>query len=304
MPLLGRGWPTVSADHWGGWRQCRVISTADQPLGAKRHQQENFPVASWLCPKPLRAPILAIYRFAREADDIADEGDATPATRRAGLADLRALLWSIEQGRFSGGAHADLAAAVAQWQLPMACLHALLDAFEQDTAVQTYADREALLAYCQRSANPVGRLLLHLVGVTSPEALQQSDAICSALQLINFWQDVGIDRLKGRVYLPQADLARHGLDVQAVLDGQDSPALRATVADVNDWALALMRQGSPLPRHVPGRLGWELRLVVQGGRRVAEKIRAMDHATLHQRPRLRAWDSPLLLLRALTGSGA
>ena len=284
-----------------------MISAADQPLAAKRHQQENFPVASWLCPKPLRAPILAIYRFAREADDIADEGDATPAARRASLAELRALLFAIEQGRFStdpNAAHAALAAAVQQWQLPMPCLHALLDAFEQDTAVQTYADREALLHYCQRSANPVGRLLLHLVGVRSEEALQQSDAICTALQLINFWQDVGVDRLKGRVYLPQADLARHGLDVQAVLDGHDSPALRATVADVNDWALALMQQGSPLPRHVPGRLGWELRPVVQGGRRVAEKIRAMDHATLHQRPRLRAWDSPLLLLRALTGSGA
>ncbi len=284
-----------------------MISAADQPLAAKRHQQENFPVASWLCPKPLRAPILAIYRFAREADDIADEGDATPDARRADLGKLRAILVDIEQRRFTtdpNAAHAALAAAVQQWQLPMPCLHALLDAFEQDTAVNTYADRDALLAYCQRSANPVGRLLLHLVGVNSPEALQQSDAICTALQLINFWQDVGVDRLKGRVYLPQADLARHGLDVQAVLDGHDSPALRATVADVNDWALALMQQGSPLPRHVPGRLGWELRLVVQGGRRVAEKIRAMDHATLHQRPRLRAWDSPLLLLRALMGNGA
>lgn len=276
-------------------------TNADLPLAAARHRQENFPVASWLCPRALRPPILSIYRFARQADDLADEGDADPASRRTSLGALREVLTAIEVGHYSGTEHAGLAAAVEQWHLPTVQLHALLDAFEQDTAVATYPDRAALLAYCQRSANPVGRLLLHLVGVRTAEALRQSDAICTALQLINFWQDLGVDRLKGRVYLPQDDLARQGLTVQDVLDGRDSPALRAAVASVTQWALDLMRAGSPLPRQVPGRLGWELSVVVQGGRRVAEKIRAMDHATLHQRPRLRAWDSPLLLLRALSG---
>jgi hydroxysqualene synthase len=277
-----------------------VNPTADLPFAdSQRHRAENFPVASWLCPAHLRPPILAIYRFARLADDIADEGDADAATRQAGLAQLRGQLRLMEQVQPCDPEHAALAQAIAQWHLPTAQLHALLDAFEQDTHTSSYATRAELLAYCQRSANPVGRLLLHLVGVTNPSAIAQSDAICTALQLINFWQDVGIDRLKGRVYLPEEDLVRHGLSAQDVLAGRDSPALRAAVRDVNAWALTLMAEGAALPQQVPGRLGWELRAVVAGGRRVAEKIIAMDHATLIRRPRLRAWDSPLLLWRTL-----
>ncbi len=274
--------------------------TADLPFADKqRHRAENFPVASWLCPARLRPPILAIYRFARQADDIADEGDADAAARQAGLAHLRGQLQLMEQGLPCDPQHAPLAQAIAQWRLPTAQLHALLDAFEQDTHTSHYATRADLLAYCQRSANPVGRLLLHLVGVVGDDAIARSDAICTALQLINFWQDLGVDRLKGRVYLPEEDLSRHGLSTHDVLAGRDSPALRAAVRDVNAWALALMAEGAALPAQVPGRLGWELRAVVAGGRRVAEKIIAMDHATLTHRPRLRAWDSPLLLWRTL-----
>jgi len=283
----------------GRWRQCGVNPTVDPGVAAQRHHAENFPVASWLCPPALRPPILAVYRFAREADDIADEGDASPEARQHALADLRAHLHQIAQGAPVPPAHAPLADAVRQWQLPLAPLHALLDAFDQDTRVQRYADRASLLAYCQRSANPVGQLVLHLAGVHSDEARRESDAICTALQLINFWQDVSVDRLKPRVYLPADDLARHGTTVEAVLAGQDSPGLRAALRDLTAWSLDLMQQGAALPHRVPGRLGWELRAVIEGGRRIAEKIAAMDYATLTARPRLRAWDGPLMMWRAL-----
>jgi phytoene/squalene synthetase len=141
--------------------------------------------------------------------------------------------------------------------------------------------------------------MLHLVGVSDERALAESDAICTALQLINHWQDVGVDRLKQRVYLPQDDLQAHGASVDEVLSGRDTPALRAAVRSVNAWAMDLMQQGAALPHRVPGRLGWELRLVVQGGLRVAEKIQALDGATLHRRPKLNAWDLPRLMWRAL-----
>jgi squalene synthase HpnC len=270
---------------------------------AGRHRDENFPVASWLCPPPLRAPILAIYRFARYADDLADEGDASVAERQQALAALRAQLDRLGSGQPPEPRYAELlnplGRALRVHSLPLPLLHKLLDAFVQDTQVQSHPNRAALLTYCERSANPVGRLLLHLVGVQSAPALSASDAICTALQLINFWQDVGVDRAKARVYLPQDALQRHGLAAQTVLDGQDSPALRACIAEELNWATALMTQGRTLPRHMPGRLSWELRLVIEGGLRVAEKIRAMDHATLLHRPRLRAWDAPLMLWRAV-----
>lgn len=266
----------------------------------ERHQAENFPVASWLCPPRLRAPILAIYRFARCADDIADEGDASPAERLAALQRMREQLLALPERVDPDAPWAvELAQAVRQHALPLPLLADLLAAFEQDCVKQRYADRAELLDYCRLSANPVGRLLLHLAGVDDDEALRQSDAVCTALQLINHWQDLGVDIGKPRLYLPQSDLLRHGVDADAVLAGRHSPELAACLAELNDWALALMNSGRPLPRRVKGRMGLELRLVIEGGTRVAERIRAMNHATLLQRPRLRAWDAPLLLIRAL-----
>lgn len=274
--------------------------TALSPPAPQRHQQENFPVASWLCPPALRPAVLAIYAFARCADDIADEGDASPAQRQLALAQVRRQLEALpEQPDAQAPWTLALARAMREHALPPALLHALLDAFEQDTRVHRYANRSQLLAYCAHSANPVGRLLLHLAQVHDEEALRQSDAICTGLQLVNFWQDVGVDRLKPRVYLPEDDLARHGVDPASVLAGQSSDGLRACIAELTDWAQQLLDAGRPLPGRVGGRFGFELRLVIEGGTRIAQKIRAMDHDTLLQRPRLGPLDAPLLLARAL-----
>ncbi|MDO9073509.1 MAG: squalene synthase HpnC [Rubrivivax sp.] len=264
---------------------------------------ENFPVASVLCPPAIRPAVMAIYHFARTADDIADEGEAPAAQRLADLAAYRADLDTALAGRPASPrwrrVFEPLAARARQFRLPAPLLHDLLDAFEQDVRNPPYPDRHALLDYCRRSANPIGRLLLHLYELRDARSLQQADAICSALQLINFWQDLSVDGPRGRCYVPLDDLQRHAVTRAELAEGTDSPRSRALVAALCGWARALMSQGAPLALRVPGRAGWELRLVVQGGLRILEKIAAMDHATLHQRPKLRALDLPLLLWRAL-----
>jgi squalene synthase HpnC len=264
---------------------------------------ENFPVASLLSPAALRPAVMALYRFARCADDLADEGDADAAKRRAELHAYRADLQATLSGRAHSGrwpaVFSSLSLAMRQHALPPQWLHALLDAFEQDVDNPLYADRTELLGYCARSANPVGRLLLHLYRVGDALSLRQSDAICSALQLINFWQDLSVDLPRGRVYVPLADLPRHGLDLQRLRQHRDDAATRALVRDLTQWAGALMTEGAPLALRLPGRIGWELRLVVQGGRRILDKIAAMDFASLRVRPVLRRMDAPALLWRAV-----
>ena len=277
---------------------------------------ENFPVASWLCPAAIRPAVVAIYHFARTADDIADEGDAAPEQRLQDLADYRAALTAClgaaEPGPPAGRwpeVFGPLALQAAAHRLPAAPLHDLLSAFEQDVrhtaAGQIYADSAELLAYCRLSANPVGRLLLHLYGIQDPLSLAQSDAVCSALQLINFWQDLSVDLPRQRDYLPADALNRHGLAL-ADFARSGSPALyghgRALVAELCGQARALMLEGAPLARRIPGRAGWELRLVVQGGLRILDKIAAIDHRSWARRPTVGKADLPLLLWRALLGT--
>lgn len=269
---------------------------------------ENFPVASVLCPPALRPPITAIYHFARTADDIADEGDASTESRLADLAHYRRDLMAVATGQAPSArwarVFAPLAEQIRHHALPVPLLADLLDAFAQDTRNPLYPDRPALLDYCRRSADPIGRLLLHLYGISDAQALRRSDAICSALQLINFWQDLRVDGPRGRHYVPESDRAAHGVPLADLAACRDSPAARGLVRELCAWARELMHEGAPLARQVPGRAGWELRLVVQGGLRILEKIAAMDHAALLRRPTVGAADAPLLLWRALlAGAG-
>ena len=299
---------------------------------------ENFPVASVLCPPALRPAIRAIYHFARTGDDLADEGHASASERLADLSLFRQELNAACAGRAAGerwrGIFEPLARCLREFALPPALLHDLLDAFEQDVRNPAYADRAELLDYCRRSANPVGRLLLHLYGITDGAALRQSDAVCSALQLINFWQDLTRYGPTQRVWCmsicgrrvareacrcslsPRRSLARmahslqatgdrlaHGIGIDDLRQCADSPRARRLVQSLCRWSLTLMNDGAPLALRVPGRAGWELRLVVQGGLRILEKIDRMDHAPLTQRPKLTVMDAPLLLWRALRMSG-
>lgn len=263
---------------------------------------ENFPVASWLCPPALRPAVVAIYRFARTADDLADEGDASAAHRLADLASYRADLHAVARAAAPSarwpGVFTPLRRALDDFALPPQLFDDLLDAFAQDVVQHDYADRDELLDYCRRSANPIGRLLLHLYGIGDARSLARSDAICTALQLINFWQDLSLDLPRGRLYLPRADCQRFGVAPDALRRRIDSPQARALVADACGWARMLMLDGAPLAHDIAGRAGWELRLVAQGGLRVLDKIAALDHATLLRRPRLHAWDAAPMLWRA------
>jgi squalene synthase HpnC len=263
---------------------------------------ENFPVASWLCPPALRPAVAAIYWFARTADDLADEGEASAEQRLADLARFRdALRHASDQPCASRWTTVfePLRAAMQRHRLPLAPFEDLLDAFEQDVRNPDYSDRAALLDYCRRSANPIGRLLMHLYAIDDAAALAHSDAICTALQLINFWQDLGVDVARGRHYVPQADAARHGVTRAMLQARADTPATRALVAELCTWAASLMQAGAPLVHQVPGRAGWELRLVVQGGLRILERIARVDHTALSRRPTLSRRDAPLLAWRAL-----
>ena len=244
---------------------------------------ENFPVASWLCPAHLRPAVVAIYHFARTADDLADEGDADAHSRLAGLSAMQAdLLACTTTGHVSAQwpqVFTPLAAQIRQHAIPLQPLLDLLDAFTQDVNYthekRRYASREELLDYCRRSANPVGRLLLHLYGVNDVASLAQSDAICSALQLINFWQDLSVDIPRGRFYLPPG----------------------ASLSKEMAFASHLMQQGSPLVHSLPGRGGWELRLVVQGGLRILDKLDKVD--AFEQRPVLKGLDWVRMVWRAV-----
>ncbi len=268
---------------------------------------ENFPVASWLCPPDLRAPIAAIYWFARTADDIADEGTDSADQRLAALATYRDELDRARRG-LTPGPHwpqvfGQLAPMIARFDLPTALLGHLLDAFEQDVrytaAARRYQTDAELHDYCRLSANPVGRLLLHLYGIQDTASLERSDQICTALQLINFWQDVGRDIAQDRWYPSAQCMTRHGVTAADLQRDQPHPGASAMLASYTADARALMIQGAPLARQIGGRAGWELRLVVQGGLRILDKIAALDHQTWRRRPRLTRLDIPVLLWRAL-----
>ena len=261
---------------------------------------ENFPVASILLPRRLRRPVEAIYRFARSADDIADEGSASDAERLQALAAYRDEIDRIEAGKApADAAFAELAEVIDEWRLPPQLFRALLDAFAQDVVKKRYADYAELLDYCRRSANPVGRLLVHLAGRASDENLRRSDCICTALQLINFWQDIAVDWQKGRVYLPRCDLERFGVSEAQLAHFHWNEQWAALLEFEVERARALMHEGAPLVHELPGRLGWEIRLTVQGGLAILEKIDRVRGDVVRHRPLLGTTDWLRLGSRAL-----
>lgn len=261
---------------------------------------ENFPVASLLLPRKLRPAVEAIYAFARSADDLADEGNAAPEARLAALNAYELALDKIENEEPADTSlFQALAVVMRDYDLPMQPFRDLLSAFKQDVMTKRYATFEALLDYCRRSANPVGTLMLWLYGQVNHENLRDSDAICSALQIINFWQDIEIDWQKGRIYLPLEDLLRFGITEQYLEAGTVDPAWRALMMFEIKRARELMLSGAPLALRLHGRIGWELRLVVQGGLRILERIEEIGYDVFIQRPKLRKSDWLVMAWRAL-----
>ena len=266
---------------------------------------ENFPVASLLVPARYRNAVVAIYRFARAADDLADEGDAAPAARLDALAAFARGLDAIERGETPAEPpFRELAHAIRAHALPIGLFRDLLSAFAQDVRVGRYATFDDVLDYCRRSANPVGRLLLALYRIDDPVALIESDAICTALQLANFWQDVALDWRKGRVYLPREDLVRFDVSFAAIAEGRCDERWRRLMAFETTRTRALFERGRPLAARMPWRLGLELRAVIAGGTRVLERIDAVDGDVFTRRPVLGRRDWALLAWRMLAPAPA
>lgn len=262
---------------------------------------ENFPVASLLVPAVLRPAVEAVYVWARTADDLADEGEAAPDERLAALERMEEDLKLLAAGDVPVQPVAQrLGVFVKKHALPLPLFHDLLSAFKQDVVTTRYADFASVRDYCQRSADPVGRLMLHLYQKVTPDGLAYSDAICTGLQLTNFWQDVAVDWKKNRVYLPQDSLKTFGVSESDIADARVTEAWKALLQHEIQRTRALLTYGVPLTRLISGRLGWELRLVIQGGLRILERIDHAGYDIFRARPKLGKTDWVVMAWRALT----
>lgn len=300
------------------WHTCRLmnakpsIPTSSQQYAAitqasLQHAQqhyENFPVASILLPKRYRTAVAMIYSFARQADDFADEGDVAPDQRLANLWCFRDELELI-QAYIQPNTDFFLALqhTIQAHRLPVKPFLDLLDAFSQDVIKTRYANFAEVMDYCRRSANPVGTLLLHLYGQATPEKLMLSDDICSALQLINFYQDIAIDfdknEGKRRIYLCQDEMQAAGIQESDIANKQVNAKWQAFMLMNIHRAEQLLRRGKPLGKQLPGRLGFELRMIIAGGERIISKLKAVHGDIFYLRPQLTKWDWVIILLKAL-----
>lgn len=295
-----RGGSSVGLRDRVPWEIAAVPPTGD--LGAAesfcrqvaaRHY-ENFTVATSLVPWRLRQHLANVYAFARWSDDLADEA-TSPSDAAAGLAEWRRGLDECFAGRPVHPVYVALAETIRSTGLSIEPFSDLLAAFEEDQAFDSrllsvrYPTRAELRRYCGRSADPVGRIVLALEGCRDPDLVAMSDAICTGLQLVNFWQDVRRDRLAGRIYLPAEDLARHGV-VEADLDaGTASRRLRALLREEVEWARAEFDTGSPLVDRAPAALRPAIRLFLDGGRALADAIERRGFDTLSARPTVGRW---------------
>jgi len=278
-----------------------------------RAHYENFPVASLLLPRRMRPHVAALYAFARAADDFADEGDRTVGERHRLIDGWRARLLEAVAGTTSTiqrspepgePAHSReifmaLGVTVRRLQLPSVLLEDLLSAFRQDVTVSRYATWPALFDYCRRSANPIGRLVLRIGGYADNDLDEWSDAICTALQLTNFWQDVKSDWARGRIYLPGEEMQAHGADETALVGENLTPGWREAIASAVSRTRALFDDGKPLCDRLHGRLRYEIRMTWLGGRHILDRIEAANYDVLNHRPTIGATDIPWLVGAAL-----
>lgn len=272
----------------------------DYCLQLARNHYENFPVASTLLPARLRRPVAVIYAFARTADDIADEGENSPSERLAALEQYSEHLQQLEQGSPPNDPiFIALADVIATHRLPLSLFHDLLSAFRQDVTTKRYSDFAMVLDYCRRSANPVGRLLLHLNGDATEENLQASDKICSALQLINFLQDLQQDyQENARIYLPQDEMERFGIDETWLADRRNDEAMHQLIALQLERIRTMMQEGAVLGSKLAGRFGFEIRLIIAAGIKVLEKL-SHHCGDVFARPRLGSSDYLQIVWQAL-----
>jgi squalene synthase HpnC len=282
----------------------QTTNVSQASMQQARQHYENFPVASVLLPKRLRAPIALIYSFARQADDFADEGDLSIEERLQLLQQFRDELDLIQAYiQPKTALFIALRDSIKQYKLPLSAFYDLLDAFSQDVTKTRYANFDEVLDYCRRSANPIGRLLLHLYGQATPANLKLSDNICSALQLINFYQDVAIDFAKNdgkrRIYLCTDEMQQFSVSelqiAEQKIDGHWQQLMMLNI----QRAETMLHAGKPLGRILTGRIGLEMRTIIAGGQTIIDKLKASQGDVFNLRPKLNQLDWLKIVLKAL-----
>jgi squalene synthase HpnC len=265
--------------------EAAVRPPAEVPSSAgvmRQARTENFPVASRLLPPTIRLDLLAVYGFARLVDDLGDEA----AGDRLALLDwLDGEVDALYQGQPTHPVMRRLASTVRRRRIPEGPLRALIAANRQDQVVSTYPTYRDLAAYCELSANPVGHLVLHVAGAATPERFALSDQVCTGLQLVEHWQDVAEDQARGRVYIPQEDMARFRVSAEDLAAPRASPALRTLMAFEVERARDLLRGGAPLARTLPGRLRLAIVAFVAGGLSALDAMERTGFDVLARRPR-------------------
>jgi len=278
-------------------------SVTDASILHTKQHYENFPVASILLPKKLRNSVAIIYSFARQADDFADEGNDSIEQRLSNLQGFRDELDLIQayiqpNTRF----FCVLYSVIRHHALPLQPFYDLLDAFSQDVVKTRYSNFGEILSYCDRSANPVGQLLLHLYQAATPENIQRSNAVCSALQLINFYQDIAIDFAKNdgkrRIYLCQDEMAKFGITESDIEQQRHDEKWQQFMHFNVERAHGLLLQGKPLGKALKGRIGFELRMIIAGGERIIHKLNTCKGDIFNHRPQLNTWDWVIILMKA------
>jgi len=259
----------------------------DECLRVARSHYENFPVASWLVPKHLRIHVATIYNFARRADDLADEGDARAEERIASLEKMgKSLDNCLNEKPVDDYLFMALANTIVQHQLDPALFHDLLSAFKQDVRKTRYKDFNEVMDYCRRSANPVGRLMLQLFNESTEQNNLDSDKICSALQLINFMQDIQQDLAENcRVYFPQVEMKAAGVKIEDLRNQSTEPHVIEFVRQQTKRARAMMIDGADLGKHLKGRFGMEIRAIISGGLHICDALLEQGD-NIYSRPRL------------------
>lgn len=275
-------------------------STVKASLNMAASHYENFPVASFLLPKSLREPVALIYAFARQADDFADEGDLHPEQRLSLLNAFKAEVDRIQKNSLPNTElFIALQAQIHQHKLPLEPFYDLLNAFSQDVTKTRYQDFGEVMSYCRQSANPVGRLMLALYKADSETNIGMADAICSALQLINFLQDIAIDIQKDRIYLPQNELQKYKITEDQIIRGDSTGTWSLMMEFQINRARKLLQAGAPLGLVLPGRIGLEMRMIIAGGERILKKLHQAHGNVFDYRPKLTKKDWLYMTYRAI-----
>lgn len=267
-----------------------------ESLNLSKNHYENFPVVSFLIPKSLQRDVAIIYWFARTADDIADEGEISPENRMNQLNEFEVRLTEILKGNFNNELEELLANTIKNNNLTPKHFYDLLKAFKQDVVKKSYKNYEELLNYCKYSANPVGRLILELNNIRNDEAFCYSDKVCTALQLTNFYQDIKIDYLKGRIYLPEDEMATFMIEKKVFELKENNLNLKELLKFNIARTRKLFEEGRSLIKFLRGRLKYEIKWTILGGEEILKKIEKIDYRVLEERPKLNKFDFVKLLL--------